>query len=157
MSTDDLLRRAADNHIANAAGVDQLLRKKPEDLFDMLATEISKPGNQFRTNFSSDDLVRSPDVRSLGKRIFMRWSVTLHAFVCKSDGEDKELRAKLVNAIVGKGGGAAAIIAGSLVAAFGLSPAVAALVAALLLQLFIIPAGKELCATWEQFNSAGVA
>ncbi len=120
MNSDDLLRQSVSKHIDNANGVDDLRLKKDVDLFSMLASRVSDPGtfldstnNQFLKSFSVDDLVRSEDMSNLGKRIFMRWSVAIHEFVCKSGNDDKEIKAQIISAIVGKGGGAAAVIAGS--------------------------------------------
>jgi len=68
------------------------------------------------------------------------------------------LRHRLMSALTGREGGAPALLAGTLVAAFGLSPAVAALVAALLMKLVIAPAKDELCQSWAAaLNAAGTA
>lgn len=161
MNADDLLRCASNEYAARAASAEDLIQRQESDLFQLLAATVSgsntlvgSADDRFRTEISSDDLVRSPEALALGKRIFFRWSIAFHSFVCDSGGEDKELRTELASAIFGKGGGAAAIIAGSLVAAFGLSPAIAALVAALLLKLIVAPAADELCSTWTKLNES---
>jgi len=92
------------------------------------------------------------EVDGMGQRIFMRWSVALHGFVCAPGGEDERLRESIVAAIIGKSGGATALVAGALVSAFGISPILAALVAALLIKVIVAPAGQELCGTWSAFN-----
>jgi hypothetical protein len=55
----------------------------------------------------------------------------------------------MLKAIFSKEGGGIALLAGGLVAAFGLSPAIAAIVAALLVKLIIAPTAAEVCAEWE--------
>jgi precorrin-3B methylase len=72
----------------------------------------------------------------------------MHAFLCDPGAEDRQLRDRMLNAILAKDGGGVAVVAGGLVAAFGMSPAVAAIVAALAVKLIVAPAAKELCKTW---------
>ena len=82
----------------------------------------------------------------------------MHDFLCTSGGEEQDLRRRLMSALTGRDGGAPALLAGTLVAAFGVSPAVAALVAALLMKLVIAPAKDELCQSWAaSLDSAGAA
>jgi hypothetical protein len=54
----------------------------------------------------------------------------------------------MLNAIFSKHGGGVALLAGGLVAVFGLSPAIAAVVAALLVKIIIAPTANEICSTW---------
>jgi len=55
-----------------------------------------------------------------------------------------------LKAIFSKEGGGVALLAGGLVAAFGFSPAIAAVVAALLVKLIIAPTAAEVCAEWSK-------
>jgi hypothetical protein len=73
----------------------------------------------------------------------------LHQFCCVPDKEELDVRAKLLAGLTGKEGGAA-VIAGMLVATFGASPAVAAIVAALLLKIVVAPALDEVCQAWRK-------
>jgi hypothetical protein len=95
-----------------------------------------------------DGLPRDSAAIAVGRRILARWSRTMHDFLCKSGGDEEDLRERLFNAITGRDGGATALLAGTLVAAFGASPGVAAIVAALLMKLVIAPAQDELCQAW---------
>jgi hypothetical protein len=55
-----------------------------------------------------------------------------------------------MKAIIGKEGGLAALTAGTLVATFGVAPAVAVVVAAILLKVVFEPAGDEICKEWAR-------
>jgi hypothetical protein len=129
---------------------------KPEgDLYALLASRVSETDSgvggaddRFRTEYDPDDLERGP-AADLGKRIFVRCSRAAHQFCCTPGTEDKELRDQMLKAIFSKEGGGIALLAGGLVAAFGLSPAIAAIVAALLVKLIIAPTAAEVCAEWE--------
>jgi hypothetical protein len=97
---------------------------------------------------SADRLERSPDNLTLGKAVFRRWNRTLHEFVCTSNDEDKELKDKVLQALMGQGSGAA-LIAGVLVSAFGLHLVTATLIASLLVRLVLVPAKEGACEYWR--------
>jgi hypothetical protein len=99
-----------------------------------------------------DDLERGSAVE-LGKKIFARWNRTLNEFACKPNSEDANLQNQLIGALTGKEGGTA-VIAGLMITSFGASPAVAAVVAALLVKLVLAPAAKEVCNAWSDALSA---
>lgn len=160
MKADELLRQSAGEQGARIADLEGLADRPTDELFGLIyvravqSTASGSVGGPLRMQPAADDAVRSGEATAVGRRIFMRWSRALHDFVCVPQQEDADLRAQLVSAIVGKGGGAGALVAGTLVASFGLSPAVAAVVAALMLKLIVAPAAEELCATWQAYNSA---
>jgi hypothetical protein len=155
MDSDDLLRSLVDNHARDAGNVGTLLRKKEDDLYALLALRLSAPGagvgageDRFQTAYTDDDLLRSAAAVALGKRVFVRWSLAFHDFLCHPGDEDKKLREQMLNAIISKEGVGLALLAGGLVAGFGLSPAVAAVVAALVVKLVVAPAADEVCRAW---------
>lgn len=102
-----------------------------------------------------DRLPRDDAMIALGRRILARWSRAMHDFLCVSGGEEEDLRRRLMTALTGRDGGAPALLAGTLIAAFGVSPAVAAIVAVLLMKLVIAPAKDEVCKSWA--TSLGTA
>jgi len=154
MSSDDLLRSLAEKHAGEASRVSSLVSKPENELYALLASRALEPDSgvgsaddRFRTVYDVDDLQRGPAVE-LGKRIFTRCSRATHDFCCAPGDEDKKLRDQMLNAIFSKDGGGVALLAGGLVAAFGLSPAIAALVAALLVKIIIAPTTAEICSAW---------
>jgi hypothetical protein len=161
MDSDELLRAAAQKQtdLANneAKRLDALLNQREPDLYSLLAARITEPvagsaaaNDRFRGRIDLDELDRSTAAVELGKRIFARWSRALHDFLCSPSTEDKNLRDDMLQAIFSKQGGGVAIIAGGLVATFGASPAIAAVVAALLVKLIMAPAVDEVCKAWAE-------
>jgi hypothetical protein len=86
-------------------------------------------------------------LEEFGKQLLNNWSATLRDFLCKSDGGDKDIKDQMVSALT-QGAGATAILASGITAAFGLAPAIAIVVAALLIKLIIVPTGKTICQAW---------
>jgi hypothetical protein len=138
----------------NQGVVASLQNSREADLLAALAQRVQdaaegSPGIARMTAIDPDRLPRDSATIALGRRIVARWSRTMHEFLCGGGGEEEEdLRRRLMAALTGRDGGAPALLAGTLVAAFGASPAVAALVAALLMKLVIAPAKDELCRSW---------
>lgn len=148
---------------ANAAIAESLRHNREPDLLAALAQTATRsaegsPAIARMTAIDLDSLPRDSETVELGRRILARWSRSLHQFMCTSDDkEDEELRTRVWNAITGKDGGATALLAGTLVAAFGASPALAALVAALLMKFMISPARDEICSAWKASLGPGGA
>lgn len=150
----DELARAIDSAQAHAEKVeDRLTVMSTADLYAALGQRISSTARENRTigidsPIDIDALKRTNAIQELGQRVFRRWSIALHQFVCSEGGEDDDLRQKVFRALTGKDGGSVALIAGILVAAFGASPAIAAIVATLLVRILVNPAADELCKAW---------
>lgn len=156
MSADDLLRDSAHRLSVAATGAAELTKLKNDALFNLLATRVgdvatvrSKSDDLFRSQVDPDDLVRSTDMTELGRRIFARWSLALHQFLCTPSKADQDLRDDLLRVICNRETGGAALLAGGIVAIFGASPAVAMVVGALVMKIFVAPTAQELCATWQ--------
>jgi hypothetical protein len=155
--SEDLLEEYASKHAADAARTDELLEIKDSDeLFAMLASRVTiptamfgTPGDRYGTKINEGELTRSGPMIDLGKRVFARCSSALHDFLCKSSNQDKQLRDSLIKALVGKEVGATSIIAGGLVVLLGMTPAASAIVAAILVQLVVIPTSEVLCEEWD--------
>ncbi|GEM_PF-1530503 len=85
-----------------------------------------------------------------GRGLFKRIELAAYELVCASDDVSVEEREELLEAF---GGGTAAVVgalATILVSYLGLSVAVAALVAAILVKLFVKPAYEEFCKAWTE-------
>lgn len=89
----------------------------------------------------TDDLVE------LGGRIFRRIERELHGMLCSADG--KKDRESIVKSLGGDAALGAALYA-LLTASLGLAPAVATVVAALLIKRIFKPAGEEFCDFWAK-------
>ena len=144
---DDLLRSVARIAETNTPAIESLTRLSDSDLFSALGQRLTSDEPAIASPIDPDDLLRTSALQNLGRSVFRRWNNALHDFVCKSSGEDQALRDKLIQALTGKEGGTA-IIAGILVAAFGASPAIAAILATLLIRIIVAPAASEICKAW---------
>jgi len=122
-----------------------------DSLYDLLGSTVHLPeiATISHRALTIDDAGRPNGARELGKRIYSRWSRTLHDFLCAPSTEDKDLTDK-VWAALAKQGGAVAALSAVLVSAFGLAPATAAIVAALVMKLVVTPAGNEVCKFWSE-------
>ena len=90
------------------------------------------------------------DVYEFGENLFRRWNIEAYNLICGSDLEDQIDREGLVEAFkidkVSVGAALSALLATQL----GLSPALAAVAAALLIKRFFNPAYEEFCILWEK-------
>ena len=119
-----------------------------EDLDDSMRTALAFSGS-FGVALDPDSLTRDKATVELGKRIFQRWSRTLHDFACKPTREDAKLSRRLLTAITGHSNGTA-IIAAVLAGTFAVSAPVAAIIAALVTKLVVAPAAEEVCKEWSK-------
>jgi hypothetical protein len=89
-------------------------------------------------------------LRDIGRRLFKRWNAEAYKLVCGVSTDDEVAREEIAKS-VGLGGVAlGATIAGALVSSFGLAPAIAAVVGALVVKRFLQPTQEELCAIWKE-------
>jgi hypothetical protein len=144
---DATFRAAAAN---SGSVVRSLSNLSNSDLYAALAyhSALIAEGRAVPAAIDADDLPREASYQRIGRILFRRWNCTLHDFVCKSEGEDQQLREKLAAALTGKEGGAAALVAGILVSSFGVSPVLAAIIGTLLIRIIVAPAVDELCSYW---------
>ena len=147
-------------NLANQAepAMESLLNADEDTLFEQLgirATAIQQNlnlGSSFSPEVSYDEAAMGvlDDVRDYGKRIFRRCSVEGYKLFCGDDPEDEEDRKQLADATGISQGQIAALVAGMLVAQLGLAPAIAAIVAAILIKRFLIKPGYQLaCDKWK--------
>jgi len=90
------------------------------------------------------------DVLEFGQRLFRRWNVESHKLMCGSAPDDQNSRAELLNAFGVSEIAVAAALTSLLVTNLGLAPALAAVLAVLLVKRFFRPAYEEFCRVWEQ-------
>jgi hypothetical protein len=162
MAVADLIQTAERIATENNTVVAALQRSSEPDLLAALAQRVQEATSGSvsiarMTPIDPDRLPRDSATLALGRRIFLRWSRATHDFLCNSGGADEDLRKRLLSAITGRDGGATALLAGTLVVTFGASPAVAAIVAALLMKLVVAPAKDELCQSWATSLAASTS
>jgi hypothetical protein len=154
--SEQLLQEYAAKHAQDARGADALREIDLNELFGLLAARVTiptamfaTPGDRYGTKFNRGDLARSGPMIDLGKRVFLRCADALHEFLCKSTDSDVQVRESLIQAIIDKEVGATGVIAGGLVAVFGMGPAAAAVVAAILVRVVVVPTVDVLCDEWD--------
>lgn len=90
------------------------------------------------------------DLRELGRRVLRRWNRELYRVACGDEtaaGEDRErIRDALNVGDVALGAAIASVLIGS----FGVAPAVATVVGALVVKRLGVPAADELCKFWQE-------
>ncbi len=89
------------------------------------------------------------DLRDLGGRILRRWERELYGVVCGTSQEDAEDRANILSKIGADDAVLGAAVASVLIG-LGVSAAVAAVLAALLLKRILKPGGQEVCTYWSE-------
>jgi len=88
------------------------------------------------------------DIREFGQRLFQRWNRAAYGLICGKEAENEEERKKLRDAFGMGKVTFGAVMAGFLVSTFALAPAIAAVVAAIVVKLFFHPTYVEFCQTW---------
>jgi len=90
------------------------------------------------------------DVRAFGQRLFRRWNRELNGLICGADPDDAAERKKLADTIGLGETAVAAFVATLIVSSLGLAPAIAAVVAAIVVKRFLRPTLEELCVVWGE-------
>lgn len=85
------------------------------------------------------------EIRKFGRRLFNRWLVEAYKLLCGSELANKEDRQELVKAVAADSTTFGAVVSALLISQLGLAPAIAAVVAALLVKRFFNPAYEEFC------------
>jgi hypothetical protein len=89
------------------------------------------------------------DLRELGRRMMQRWNRSAHELVCGTSDSDSKDRKTLLEAF---GAGEIAVgvaLATLLVSHLAITPAIASVIAALVMKRFFTPAYEEFCSMWE--------
>jgi hypothetical protein len=138
--------------------VKRLLESDPDQLFEELAIRnnaIQKDpalAGSFSPEASYDAAFMGPmgDLRDFGRIFFTRLNRDCYNLVCGSSQADAQEREKVASAFgLGKTEVAAAIAA-VMVVNFGTAPAIAAVVASLVVKLFFRNAHGAMCEVWKQ-------
>jgi hypothetical protein len=90
------------------------------------------------------------EVRELGKRLFNRWNREGFELACGVAVEDEADRQQMMKALGLGDTAAAAALSALLVSNFGVAPAIAAVVAVLVIKRFFRPTFEEFCAVWRK-------
>jgi hypothetical protein len=145
------------------ADIDHLFDSGEDQLFEELGirlqaiTEDPAVAGTFTPDVTYDVTTMGPldTIRSVGKRLFARWEREAYSFVCGEHDADRET---LVKALSIDAKTAGAVLAGMLVANLGIAPALAAVVATILMKRFFAPTVQELCSIWkERLQPSGAA
>jgi hypothetical protein len=90
------------------------------------------------------------DLQELGRRVMQRWNKSAHELVCGTSDEDSKDRSTLLEAFGVGEIAAGAALATLLVSHLAITPAIASVIAALVMKRFFSPAYEEFCDMWRQ-------
>ena len=136
--------------------VDELLLENEDELFEQLGRRVqaiegpSALGDQFDSEVSFDPSGAGEALRQLGARIYQRWEREAFGLVCGTGSGDEGDRKELSEAFGVGGTAVAAMITAGLASTFGLAPAIAAVIAAIVVKRFLRPAYEEFCVVWGE-------
>ncbi len=145
------------------SAVDALMHKEPDELYTELGRRLyameENPtlSGSFSPEIPADleALGATDDLKAFGERFFKRVNAQAYALICGGEAENSEERERVLDAFgIGKEAIAPAI-AGLLILQLGLAPAVAAVVATLIIRLFFRPAYESMCETWGEHQTEG--
>ena len=90
------------------------------------------------------------DLKRLGLRLFKRWNREAYELICGKSADDAKDRKELVKTIGLGDVAVASALTGLLVSSFGIAPAIATVLAALVVKRFFRPAQEEFCEVWKE-------
>jgi hypothetical protein len=90
------------------------------------------------------------DVLNFGQQLFKRWNAEAFKLVCSAEVEDAQFRDQLLNAFGVSDAAVAAVLASLLITNLGIAPAIAGVVAALVIKRFFRPVYDEFCVVWKK-------
>jgi hypothetical protein len=140
------------------AAIAALMESDESQLYEELGIRSKAIGRQpeiagsFNPALSFDQAAMGSldEVRKLGQRIYRRWHREAYALCCGDSPDDKKDR-QTISGAFGLGAAAvAASLATALVGTFGLAPAIAAVIAALVIKRVFRPAYQEFCLAWKE-------
>ncbi len=95
-------------------------------------------------------LAPSDALRTFGKTFFDRLNVQAYDLVCGTNADATQQRENIFTAFTSGTAGVGGVLAALLVSQLGLAPAIAGVVAALVIKLFFKPAYDAMCAAWKE-------
>ena len=97
------------------------------------------------------------DILNFGQRLFTRLNKASYELLCKDQFDDGETLKKLNEALKDSTAKAAGVLAPVLVANLGLTPAIAAIIAALVVKTLSKAIADEICSTWKNSLEASAS
>jgi hypothetical protein len=153
-----------DEKTALELALEKLLKSDTDELFAELGlrrmTIVKDPSlaGQFELPTIPIGVAGPLDVlRDFGRRFFDRVSRDAFSLVCGSDAANAEERNKIFKAAGGANTTLAAVLTASFISWFGWAPAIAAVVAALIVRLFFKNAHTAACDVWSKHLPPGPA
>lgn len=139
--------------------IKKLLKSDEEQLYEKLGirakaiAEDPTKGSLFEPQVTYDQaqMGLKEDVMEFGQRLFNRWNMEAYKLICGYDLQDQKDRKDLIKAFSSNDEVTiATALSVLLVTNLGLAPAIAAVVAALLVKRFFRPAHEEFCRVWKK-------
>ena len=116
-----------------------------------IATDITAAGKlDPEAKYDVETMGPLDGLKRFGVRIFKRWNREAYELICGKNTEDEQDRQKLAKAIGLGDVAVASALTGLLVSSFGLAPAIATVLAALVVKRFFRPAHEEFCEVWKE-------
>jgi hypothetical protein len=145
-----------ESRVSAGPAIEKLLRAEEDQLYEQLGMRlraISKDpavAGSFQPVLMPDIEIMGTldDLREVGQRLFQRWSREAHSLVCGMNNSSDTDRRQLLAAFGMGEVTAGAALSAELVTHLGLAPALAAVIAALLVKRFFRPAYEEFCQLW---------
>lgn len=135
-----------------------LLRADKNQLYEQLGMRVKAIKQDPSTAGSFDPRVvydqaemgAKEEIFELGQRFFRRWNKEAYQLACGSEAKDTADRKDLMASLGVSDIAVAAVFSGILVTTVGLAPAIAAVIAALIVKRFFRPTYEEFCQEWKK-------
>ena len=139
------------------AAMQNLLQSDEQQLFEELGMrtqaitrDITKAGSfEPQISYAEAEMGLKETLGRIGRRLFRRWNREAYKLLCGDDPDDKEQRTELASAI-GISDVAAATALTSALIYLGAAPALAAIIAAIIVKKFFAPTYQEFCGIWKE-------
>jgi len=138
--------------------IQTLLQSDENQLLEQLgmraavATHSLKKSAELNPKIVAEDVIAmgiKDDLKDLGKRILRRWERSAYDLLCGHDPDDAKVQNEIKNALnIGEVATMGALTAALI--SIGLMPALAPVLAAILVKKFFNPAYGEFCAYWKE-------
>ena len=117
---------------------------------EAITQDITKAGSFEPQVVYNEAAMGAKDVlRDVGSRIFRRWNKEAYKLMCGKDPDDSKQRTELTKAI-GLGDVAVATALTSALIYIGAAPAIATIIAAIIVKRFFASALDEFCEIWKE-------
>ena len=148
----------ADLRSSSQPAMGKLLQSDPDQLYAELGlrqlaiqADPTQAGMIEPTATFDADFAGPMDVmKEMGQKFFARFSKDAYGLVCGADQENAEQRKSILDALGGGTAAFAAALSAAFVSWFGWAPAIAAVVAALVIRLFFKTGYGAMCDVWKE-------